>query len=331
VFKGVSKETKVGSLTALAITVLILGYNYMVGKDNPFKGSREFYVFYDSAPDVAVSTPVLFNGIRIGQVKKVWLDEETGKPVVRLEIFGETKIPKHSFVKIQSELLGGVKLKLRLSADKVLAEDGDTLRAEYDKDVMSMVNEKVAPIAAGVDSLITNLNMLIHRASVQQAFDQLPILIGTVTQTLNNVKEMIANLQPGVTSSVNNIADFSKNLDSYGKSIDQSLKSFDKLGKQLDSVQLVRLTKNLEATMASLSAIAADIQSGKGTLGKLSQDEQLYNDLVQTNQSLQCLMNDIKAYPQKYLPLPWGKKQRKKAMAESKAANTCFPTKDSAR
>jgi phospholipid/cholesterol/gamma-HCH transport system substrate-binding protein len=173
--------------------------------------------------------------------------------------------------------------------------------------------------------------MLIHRASVQQAFDQLPILIGTVTQTLNNVKDMIANLQPGVTSSVNNIASFSKNLDSYGKSIDQSLKSFDKLGKQLDSVQLVRLTKNLEATMASLSAIAADIQSGKGTLGKLSQDEQLYNDLVQTNQSLQCLMNDIKAYPQKYLPLPWGKKQRQKAMAESKTANTCFPTKDSAR
>lgn len=330
-FKGVSKETKVGSLTALAITVLILGYNYMVGKDNPFKGSREFYVFYDSASDVVVSTPVLFNGIRIGQVKKVWLDEVTGKPVVRLEIFGETKIPKHSFVKIQSELLGGVKLKLRLSNEKILAEDGDTLKAEYDKDVMSMVNEKVAPIAAGVDSLITNLNMLIHRASVQQAFDQLPILIGTVTQTLNNVKDMIANLQPGVTSSVNNIASFSKNLDSYGKSIDQSLKSFDKLGKQLDSVQLVRLTKNLEATMASLSAIAADIQSGKGTLGKLSQDEQLYNDLVQTNQSLQCLMNDIKAYPQKYLPLPWGKKQRKKAMAESKAANICFPTKDSAR
>ena len=330
-FKGVSKETKVGSLTALAITVLILGYNYMVGKDNPFKGSREFYVFYDSASDVVVSTPVLFNGIRIGQVKKVWLDEVTGKPVVRLEIFGETKIPKHSFVKIQSELLGGVKLKLRLSNEKTLAEDGDTLKAEYDKDVMSMVNEKVAPIAAGVDSLITNLNMLIHRASVQQAFDQLPILIGTVTQTLNNVKDMIANLQPGVTSSVNNIAEFSKNLDSYGKSIDQSLKSFDKLGKQLDSVQLVRLTKNLEATMASLSAIAADIQTGKGTLGKLSQDEQLYNDLVQTNQSLQCLMNDIKAYPQKYLPLPWGKKQRKKAMAESKAANTCFPAKDSAR
>lgn len=330
-FKGVSKETKVGSLTALAITVLILGYNYMVGKDNPFKGSREFYVFYDSASDVVVSTPVLFNGIRIGQVKKVWLDEVTGKPVVRLEIFGETKIPRHSFVKIQSELLGGVKLKLRLSNDKTLAEDGDTLKAEYDKDVMSMVNEKVAPIAAGVDSLITNLNMLIHRASVQQAFDQLPILIGTVTQTLNNVKDMIANLQPGVTSSVNNIASFSKNLDSYGKSIDQSLKSFDKLGKQLDSVQLVRLTKNLEATMASLSAIAADIQSGKGTLGKLSQDEQLYNDLVQTNQSLQCLMNDIKAYPQKYLPLPWGKKQRQKAMAESKTANTCFPTKDSAR
>jgi phospholipid/cholesterol/gamma-HCH transport system substrate-binding protein len=74
-----------------------------------------------------------------------------------------------------------------------------------------------------------------------------------------------------------------------------------------------------------MSSLIGDIQSGKGTLGKLAKDDTLYRTLVQTNQSLLCLLNDIKAYPQKYLPLPWGKKQRSKAMEKSKSTNNCFP------
>lgn len=329
--KGVSKETKVGAVTALAITVLILGYNYMVGKDNPFDSSRQFFVVYDSAQDLTESTPLMYNGVRIGQLKRITLDENSHKVLARLEIYSDVNIPKNSRVKIQSELLGGVKLRLRLGNGKIMALDGDTLLPEYDKDVMSMVNEKVAPIAAGVDTLIQNLNLLINRASVQQTFDRLPVLVSTVSQTLENVKLMIENLRPGVSTSVDNLAAFSKNLDAYGKSINTGLKSFESLSRQIDSIQLTRIAGSLENTIAALNAVASDIQNGKGTLGKLANDEALYAELVQTNQSLQCLLNDIKAYPNKYLPLPWGKKQRKKAIEKSNNSNICFPEKDSAR
>ncbi|MCC7297037.1 MAG: MCE family protein [Bacteroidia bacterium] len=327
--KGVSKETKVGSVTALAITVLILGYNYMVGRDNPFKGSREFFVLYDSAQGLAVSTPVMYNGFRVGQLQKIRLDEASNKIVVTLEVYSELAIPKNSHVQIQSELLGGMKLKLRLGTGKEMAQDGDTLLPEYDRDVMSMVNEKVAPIAAGVDSLIGNLNKLITRQSVQESFDRLPALVASITQTLMNVKNIIEEMRPGVATSVNNLAKFSNNLDNYSKSIDQSLKSFAGLSKQMDSIQVGRIANSLEETIAALSAVASDLKSGKGTLGKLATDDALYNNLVQTNASLICLMNDIKAYPQKYIPLPWGKKQRKKAMEQSNTTNLCFPQKDS--
>jgi phospholipid/cholesterol/gamma-HCH transport system substrate-binding protein len=323
VIKGVSKETKVGSLTALAITVLILGYNYMVGRDNPFKGSRDFYVYYDSAQGLVESTPLMYNGFRIGQLRKMRLDEKTDKIVATLEVYSNMVIPKNSKVRIES------KLRLVLGNSKTKAKDGDTLLPDYAKDVMSMVNEKVAPIAAGADSLLANLNALIRRASVQKTFDELPMLVNNVSMTLASLKEMIENLRPGVTTTVDNLAQFSKNLDAYGKSIEQGLKSFNRIAAQMDSIQLVQIMASLESTVASMSGLVNDIQAGKGTLGLLAKDEALYKNLVETNLSLQCLLNDIKAYPQKYLPLPWGKKQRQKASTQSKKTNDCLPAKDS--
>ena len=95
-----------GSLTALAITILVLGYNYMIGRDNPFKGDRDFIVFYDSAQGLVESSPVMFNGFRIGQVRKLEMDDKTHKVMATLEVYSDLNIPKNSHCKIESELLG---------------------------------------------------------------------------------------------------------------------------------------------------------------------------------------------------------------------------------
>lgn len=315
--KGVSKETKVGSLTAISITILILGYNYMVGKDNPLTSAREFLVFYDSTQGMVDNTPLMFNGFRIGQLKKLTQDENTGKIIGELQVFSGMHIPIKSYVKIESSLLGTTTLKLILSKEKREAEDGDTLLPMYTRDVMSMVNEKIAPIAAGADSLMHNLNALIGRASVKQTFDELPQLVSQVTQTIEQVKDMIASLKPGLGTSMDNLADFSQNLDGYGKSLDKSLKSFEKLSTQMDSIQIKSLIDNLDKTIASLSAIASDIKAGKGTLGKLAYDDELYKNLNAAIATFHLLETDIKNYPAKYFGRLYNKKERKQALEQS--------------
>jgi hypothetical protein len=42
-------------------------------------------------------------------------------------------------------------------------------------------------------------------------------------------------------------------------------------------------------------------------------DEQLYTDIVKTNLELQKVMLDLKKYPEKYIPVPGTRSQRKKA------------------
>lgn len=300
----------------------------MVGKDNPFSGSRKFYVFYDSAQGLQENTPVMYNGYKVGQLKKLELTEDARKIMGTLEVYSNLQIPKNSLLKIESELLGGMKLKLRLGNSKNYAVDGDTLLPEYTKDVISLVNEKIATIAAGADSLLVHVNALISRASVQQTFDQFPALVANLNQTILQIKSSVEAIQPGIGTTMNNIAGFSSNLESYNASIKTGLSSFNRIAKQVDSIQLNTLVSNVESTIASLQTMINGISSGTGTLGKLAKDDALYNSLVQTSNSLQCLSTDLKKYPEKYLPLPWGKRQRRVAKEKSEL-NNCFPEKQS--
>jgi phospholipid/cholesterol/gamma-HCH transport system substrate-binding protein len=65
----VSNETKVGALTAVAITLLILGFNYLKGK-NITTRSDTIYAIFPSVTGVTPSTAVFINGLQVGRVSE---------------------------------------------------------------------------------------------------------------------------------------------------------------------------------------------------------------------------------------------------------------------
>jgi phospholipid/cholesterol/gamma-HCH transport system substrate-binding protein len=61
----ISNETKVGSLTAIAIVLLILGVNFLKGKSLTADKNR-FYAVFDNIQGLATSNPVIINGKQVG-------------------------------------------------------------------------------------------------------------------------------------------------------------------------------------------------------------------------------------------------------------------------
>jgi phospholipid/cholesterol/gamma-HCH transport system substrate-binding protein len=59
----ISNETKIGALTAVSITVLILGYSFL-RETMFFIRSNKFYAIYTSVEGLTISKPVLVNGFR---------------------------------------------------------------------------------------------------------------------------------------------------------------------------------------------------------------------------------------------------------------------------
>src|ERR1700749_4264666 len=103
----ISNETKIGALTAVGITILILGYSFLKGND-VFSGSNKYYAIYKSVDGLTVSKPVLVNGFQIGHVSKMQLHED-GRTTVEVKINTEYNIPVNTLAKLVSTDLLGIK------------------------------------------------------------------------------------------------------------------------------------------------------------------------------------------------------------------------------
>jgi phospholipid/cholesterol/gamma-HCH transport system substrate-binding protein len=69
------------------------------------------------------------------------------------------------------------------------------------------------------------------------------------------------------------------------------------------SRQLSATAASADTTFRQVRGIAAGIQRGEGSLGRLLQDTTLYGNLVQTNLEVQTLLRDIRRNPRRYINL----------------------------
>ncbi len=313
IFKGLSKEFQVGTLTTIAITILILGYNFMRGKDNPFTRGKEFIVYYDSTQGLGVGTSVIYNGLRIGQLSSIDITDDGKRMEARFEVASSLEIPKDSKFQIQSELLGGQKVRLVLGSSKNYAEDGDTLIGTYASDQFSAINEQVLPIASKVDSLLTQMNRVLHHPGLDQALTELPGAMNELKLLLRDSRGMISSNTEYVEASLKNLAVFTDNLKEYNKSIRLTLNRIDKSTEGLDTFKIARVLEHSDSLIFGLNSLTNQIKSGKGTMGKLMYDETLYQSLSSTTDELNRILRDLKRYPEKYVPVPFTKRQRKHA------------------
>ncbi|HEY2584085.1 MAG TPA: MlaD family protein, partial [Mucilaginibacter sp.] len=103
----ISNETKIGALTAIAITILILGYSFLRGNDI-FSSSNKFYAIYKSVDGLSVSKPVLVNGFPIGRVSNMKLLPD-GRTIVEFKIEQQYNVPSNTLAKLVSTDLLGTK------------------------------------------------------------------------------------------------------------------------------------------------------------------------------------------------------------------------------
>lgn len=315
-FKGISNEFKVGVLAVISICIFFVGYNFMMGRDNIFSRGRDFYVRYNNTQGLSIGTKVMFNGFKVGMLRSLKMGDDQ-MIVAKIEITADMPIPKDSKIKLESALLGGVTLKLILGTSQELAEDEDELAAEYSKDIFDMVNTRIVNVTNSADSVMATLNDFFHKDGLNSAVRELPVVLNELTRTIAEIRSTIELIQPGLIATSKGMNDFSNNLPEYDRQLREGLGHFNQVGRQVDSVRVDELLNNLSVSSAKLASVLTRLDEGQGSAGMLLKDERLYADIVRTNADLQKVILDLKKYPEKYIPVPGTKKQRKKAKKAS--------------
>ena len=303
-----TREIKTAVLVIASILLFIWGYSFLKGKDL-FTNYKTYYAEYDNVEELAQSAPVTINGLVVGKVTKITINETTGKLLVELQLKTDFPISKTSKASLYSaSLIGGKQIAIIPNlADKVPAEDGQTLESVVKLGLTESLGGKIEPITLKLDKMLLNIDNLV--TGLNNVLDQ---------KTQQDLKKTLAELSQTMeqfhraSGSINNILDTNKGqINGVVTNFNKMSSNFNKISDSLNKADLGKTVRNLNQTLAKVDGIMANLNSGKGTAGKLLSDDALYNNLAKTSKELELLLQDVRLYPTRYVNVSlFGKKNK---------------------
>ena len=311
----ISNETKVGALTAVAITVLILGFNYLKGKGISTRGER-IYAVFPNVEKLQISNPVYINGLQVGKVSDLQeKDKNLSGIVVTLSITKDINIPRNSVATLSTELLSSAQINIYMGSGAENVKEGDTIRTERTLGLTDKLQQSIDPAVNNINKTLVSLDDLLQKMNTILDPNTRNNLQGIIANlaTSSRSLEVLLNTETGMLAkSINNLntitGDFAKN----SPKIDSTFSNLQVATNQLSKAKIAETVESIQKTMTRLEAGINKIDSKEGTLGLLLNDRQLYDEIRRTNRSLTILLDDLRVNPKRYINISlFGGKDKK--------------------
>lgn len=307
-----SKEFKIGFLFILATAVLVWGFSFLKNKNILYK-ERVLISVYQHVNGLNPSNPIYINGVKVGQVGKVYFDPSmNGNIIVQLIFTDKFPIPSNSTARIFSEdLMGSKAVEILLGAGPGYAQNGDTLRTDVETSLKDAVNQQILPLKLKAEDLLSSIDTMV--VAIQGIFNKealadLNASIKSIRQTFSNLESTTHNLDTLVStqssrlsSILYNIDMITRNLNNNSQEINRILDNLASLSDTIANSNIAGIIGNLDKTIGSLTLVMGRIEKGEGTLGLLINDDKLYNDLEKSARELNLLLEDIRLNPKRYV------------------------------
>ncbi|HXB39384.1 MAG TPA: MlaD family protein [Bacteroidia bacterium] len=319
-----SREVKTGIVVVIAIALGVYGFNYLRGSDL-FKKDFTLYAMYNKSDGLIEASPVTVNGYRVGQIKKLTLVPFKGayKVLVSLMISEKVNIPIGSHAKIvSSDLLGTKAVEIMFADTNVFVNMGDTLLPDVEDNLQTAVDKRIAPLQKKAENLISSIDSVMQvvqkvmnanvRASLVASFESIKTTIQSLQHTAFTMDTLTTTQQGKIIHILDKLASITSNIEKNNDKISNILTNFSDIS---DSIAKSNIKSTIERTnLALLQAndILAQINSGKGTVGKLIKNDSLYNNLNNASKDLDALFKDLNDHPKRYVHFSiFGRKDRK--------------------
>jgi phospholipid/cholesterol/gamma-HCH transport system substrate-binding protein len=304
----ITREIKTAILVIASILLFIWGYSFLKGKDL-FTNYKTYYVEYDNVEGLAASAPVTLNGLEIGKVTSITINQNTGKLTVELQLKTDFPISKSSIASIyEPGIIGGRQIAIYPNFnDKTLAVDGQTFKGDVKLGLMSTVGKQLEPIQKklekvmlNVDDLLSGLNNVLDKKTQ----DDLKVSLAELSKTMVQFHK--------ATVGVNQLLDDNRGqINGVVSNFNKVSGDFSKISDSLSKADLGKTVKNLNATLTKVDGIMADLQAGKGSTGKLLKDEALYENIKDATKEMELLLEDVRLHPTRYVNVSlFGKKNK---------------------
>jgi phospholipid/cholesterol/gamma-HCH transport system substrate-binding protein len=284
--RGARAELAVGVFALIVLAVLSF-ITFKVG-DIRLGGKKGYtlYAFFDNTAGLYEKSPVRVAGVDAGVVEKIELVD--GRARLTLRIHPDVKLyPDASAYIRASGLLGDKYLELRAGTkQEVCCVDGDVIENTYGIVDIDEVVKNVSNVSMRLLEFISELN----QPEIKEALKE---TISNLRQISENVNTIVAGNKEKVESIIANLEELTNSIREEAPSMVSNMnKAAEDLRELLEGAgpNMASLANSTSTAMDSINNIARKIEAGEGTIGKLVNDDQLYESV---NRAASGLSNTI--------------------------------------
>ncbi len=308
----IKKEVKVGVVVTMAIACLIIGFNFLKGK-NFFTTQREYYAVYNDIDGLVEANPLLINGFKVGMIGKIKILPNTGGRIcVGLVLDNDVKVPFNSVAKVvSSDLLGSKAVSLLLGNSPAEAKTGDTLFSSQEDNLKQAVNKTIAPLQVKAQALLASLDSLMivfkqvfnenTQKNLSKSFESIKEAIGSLETTSFRLDTLVKTEKVKISSILTKINKLATTLADNSDKLGNVISNFSNISDSIAKSNLISAINNADVALNQASVIMTKINKGEGTMGMLINNDSLYKKLDRTADDLDKLLKDVRINPNRYI------------------------------
>lgn len=298
--KYFTKEVQIALVAVVAIVVLFFGMQFLKGQ-TLFSSDNSYFVHFDDVSGLSATSPVYANGYKVGVVKRIVYNYAHPDDIIaEVGITKDMQLPVGTKAEICSDLLGNVKLELRLSGEGARMAPGDTLSGAQEKGALGQAAEMIPQIERmlpKLDSILSSVNALLADPAIAQSVHHVEQITASLTTTSAELHRLTASLNHQVPAMMTKA--------------DGVLANTQTLTQNLSDLDIAQTMASVNSTLANVQQMTAKLNSNEGTLGLLMRDPDLYRHLSSTMSHTDSLLIDLKSHPKRYVHFSiFGKKDK---------------------
>lgn len=261
--------SRTGLFVIICFALLVIALFLIGDKQKLFSNTSVYFVKFREVNGLKQGAQVQISGISVGSVSSIELPKKSGDSVlltIKVEKNAQTLIHEDSRASVSTEgLVGNKNVSLTVgSPSSPVKPVGSVIIGESQRDIMGVVDTAAAALNA-VRGLTVEASGIIQDMRAGK---------GSIGKLLTD-EGLYNDIRAIVSNTDKSLATITRTASSLGISVDSAL-------------------GNISATSQEFKQLANSINSGKGSIGKLLNDNELYDKLIGISGSVNGMIAELR-------------------------------------